>query len=208
MCASLLAVKAPSVIRRQLIAEGFTLGDSPAPLASCQVGLRLTALSLILACSVRFAGLNAAGATTTCDWSTCSLQASTARTSDAVRARRGLASGEHERKGGGRSRHGLRRAEAHRPPQIRICLPHLPPRRRRCSTRAADASPAGARAPCASVAPQRGRGRRAAERWLGALPAWRSASGRTLDAASACGYRIIFLTDLCHVLQRNKQGAC
>ena len=153
VCASFMAGRPPSVIRRQLVAEGSTLGDSPAPLASCQVGLRLTALSLILACSVRFAGLNAAGATTTCDWSTCSLQASTARTSDAVRARRGLASGEHERKGGGRSRHGLRRAEAHRPPQIRICLPHLPPRRRRSSTRAADASPAGARAPCASVAP-------------------------------------------------------
>ena len=117
MFVSFVARADPSMIRRLLVAEDSPLGDSPAPLASCQVGLRLTALSLILACSVRFAGLNAAGATTTCDWSTCSLQASTARTSDAVRAPRGLASGEHERKGGGRSRHGLRQAEAHRPPQ-------------------------------------------------------------------------------------------
>ena len=45
---------------------------------------------------------------------------------DACAAARGLASGEPERKGGGRSRHGLRWPIANRPPQIGICVRRLP----------------------------------------------------------------------------------
>ena len=100
------------MIRRLLVAEDAPLGDSTAPLASCQVGLRLTALSLICACSVRLAGLNASGATMMRDFSTSSLQASTARTPGAVRALRGLASGKPERKGVGGSTHGYGSAAA------------------------------------------------------------------------------------------------
>ena len=158
-----MAGRPPSVIRRQLVAEGFTLGDSPAPLASCQVGLRLTALSLICACSVRLAGLNASGATMMRDCSTSSLQASTARTPGAVRALRGLASGKPERKGVGGSTHGYgsAAAEANRRPQTRFCIRRLPSSSSTTpSERVAHAWPTGAWVSRASVAPSAASARR------------------------------------------------